>query len=99
MLSTPNGTHVTSLLKFMTRRELGPSLYKASEVYERLGHFAHLREYSLNEIRTYLQKFGFRVVERRYRAFWTTSRVAPLLDLAAVAVPTIADNIFVVAEA
>ena len=100
LLSTPNGASLSALFKLVRKRQLGPRIYETSEVYERLGHFAHLREYSVQEIRDYLANFEFVVRDVRYRVFGPVEWRPELLleHLLKRPIPPLRDNIFMVME-
>lgn len=59
VISTPNGGRLQSYVKILFCKQFGPKIYTWSDVYERLGHFSHIREYSLEEIEEYLENFDF----------------------------------------
>jgi len=110
VISTPNGGQLQTYVKALFRKQFGPKIYEWSEVYERLGHFAHIREYSLQEIEEYLENFDFRTEEASRLSFYqldnpytggmkrllysTYRAISKLLPF----VPIIQNNIFVVAR-
>jgi SAM-dependent methyltransferase len=93
VISTPNGARLDSLAEFVKKRRMGPSLFDASSVYEELGHFSHLREYSLQELREYLSKVGFDIELHRYRTYHKQS---PFERALSKVVPSLGANLFVV---
>jgi SAM-dependent methyltransferase len=93
VISTPNGARLDSLAKFVKERRLGPPLFDASCAYEELGHFSHLREYSLQELREYLSKVGFSIELYRYRTYHNQTWLERALSKV---VPSLGANLFLV---
>jgi len=59
IISTPNGGEFRRYLNCLFRGKFGIPIYDFSSVYEKLGHFTHIREYSIYEIENYLTHFDF----------------------------------------
>jgi SAM-dependent methyltransferase len=66
VLSTPNGAQLPAYIKAIMRSQFGPKIFEWSKEYEAIGHFSHIREYSLQEIKEYISNFDFSI-ERAYR--------------------------------
>lgn len=69
ILSTPNGASFHSLSKVLFKRRMGQPVYDTSDVYEKVGHFSHIREYSYQELREYLARFGLSIEYHRFRTY------------------------------
>ena len=70
VISTPNGARLGAILKAIFRLQFGNPIYKTSLTYEQLGHFDHIREYSIPEIKDYFKHFNFSVQKIRYLPFF-----------------------------
>ncbi len=70
VISTPNGAQLLAYAKVIMRQQFGPKMFEWSDVYETLGHFAHIREYSLREIQEYIAHFGFAVESAKMLSFY-----------------------------
>ena len=70
VISTPNGGRLQSYVKALFRKQFGPKIYTWSEIYEGLGHFSHIREYSLEEIEEYLRHFDFYIEKASRLSFY-----------------------------
>jgi SAM-dependent methyltransferase len=97
VITTPNGARLQSLIDLVLRRRFGPSLFDASAVYEDLGHFSHLREYSLQELREYLARCGFKVEQHAYRTHGPEGRKLTVLErVLSTFFPSLRRNLFLV---
>jgi hypothetical protein len=53
----------------LIKKQFGSEMYDWSDVYEKLGHFAHIREYSLKEISDYIGNFNFSIKRASHLSF------------------------------
>lgn len=76
ILSTPNLYSVTTYINFLLGRGFDDPYEQFSRLRE-YGHMGHVREYSVSQMRKFLDRTGFRVVEvrmqshRPLRGLWT----------------------------
>jgi len=61
VISTPNGGGLGRHLKCLFNGRFGMPIYDFSSDYEKRGQFAHIREYSIQEIKNYLKHFDFSI--------------------------------------
>jgi len=61
IISTPNGGILRKFLRFLLTGKFDKSMYDFSMTYENVGHFDHIREYSVREIKSYLKHFAFSI--------------------------------------
>jgi SAM-dependent methyltransferase len=70
LMSTPNLRSLNGLANYLVK---GVALSCAEDIYDeyqkldKLGHMGHVREYTTNEVRTFLTKIGFCVERTIYR--------------------------------
>jgi len=106
IISTPNGGRIDTIIKYILRGDLGTPIYEFSSVYEKLGHFTHIREYTLSEIKKYLKHFSFSVEDVILSTFYTNdipnpSRIRTVMVFLRKALwflPMFRANIFLVAR-
>jgi SAM-dependent methyltransferase len=70
IISTPNGAKLSAYAKAIFKKQFGTKIYEWSDVYEKYGYFAHIREYSLQEIEEYLVNFDFCVEKASRLSFF-----------------------------
>jgi SAM-dependent methyltransferase len=61
IISTPNGGIIKKLVRRLVKGRFDLPIYDFSLVYENVGHFGHIREYSVSEIKKYLKYFSLSV--------------------------------------
>jgi len=69
VISTPNGGEFRRYLRCLLNGKFGMPIYDFSSVYEKLGHFTHIREYSIYEIKNYLNHFDFSIKKIIFNSF------------------------------
>jgi len=72
LISTPNGWTLRSILRFLIKQRSGHRIYSFSQTYEKLGHFDHIREYSVSEIKEYLGHFALSIDEKVLSTFYAS---------------------------
>ncbi len=62
MLSTPNLYSITTSINFLLGKGFDDP-YEQFDKIEKYGHMGHVREYSVSQVRKFLEKTGYEVVE------------------------------------
>ena len=62
MLSTPNLYSITNCINFMLGKGFDDP-YEQFDKIEKFGHMGHVREYSVSQVRKFLEKTGYELVE------------------------------------
>jgi len=71
IISTPNGGITRKLIRLLAKGKFDMPIYDFSLIYEKLGHFGHIREYSVREIKEYLKYFSFSIQKVLLNTFCT----------------------------
>ncbi len=69
IISTPNGARLIKLVLVLLKKKFGGAIFEWSSTYEKLGHFGHIREYSIQEIEEYIAHFDLVAEKVAYRSF------------------------------
>jgi len=59
ILATPNGYSLKRIIYFLSGRGLGEDPFEGFETYKLIGHYGHIREYSVRELKIFLKNIGF----------------------------------------
>jgi SAM-dependent methyltransferase len=62
MLSTPNLYSITTIINFLLGKGFDDP-YEQFDKIEKYGHMGHVREYSVSQVRKFLEKTGYELVE------------------------------------
>jgi SAM-dependent methyltransferase len=68
MLTTPNLYALHTIVNYLIGRGIRKP-YNQFKSLKTLGHMGHIREYSVNEVKIFLENTGFEVVDIKYRAY------------------------------
>lgn len=88
VLTTPNLYSLTRIISFNIGRGFG-NPYKEFMKLHDLGHTGHVREYSTEEIRQFLENTGYKVVDVKYKSYNKRKGLLSLLNLIHYAIPTL----------
>jgi SAM-dependent methyltransferase len=86
LLQTPNLYSVGNVARFVTGGGVFPGAYGEFSKLRGVGHMGHIREYSRAEVREFLARSGFEIVETRTLAH-RPSHTGPITDLVYRLVP------------
>lgn len=90
MLTTPNLYALERIISFATGRGLFKP-YKQFEKLHTIGHMGHIREYSTDEAKHFLENTGFKVIDTQYRIYNKTKKkiIGPIMDLFCRVIPRV----------
>lgn len=82
LLTTPNLYRLGNIVRFIKGGGFD-NAYNQWEKQETIGHMGHVRQYSKPQLRTFIEKVGFEIVDADYVNFTKSShRFAPIVNLA-----------------
>lgn len=78
ILTTPNLYSLRNIINFIRGKGFGDVYEEFIKIYT-LGHVGHVREYSTEEIKKFLENMGFEIIEVKYKCYYSTNLFLNLL--------------------
>ena len=73
LLTTPNLYSLGNIIRFLCGKGFG-SPYTEFEKVEKYGHMGHVREYSVRDMKEFLNRTGFSVLEQHFSYYTSTKK-------------------------